>query len=104
MRIKTLLILPLLTCTFAFSQTAATDPTAPTHYTKSAAEIDREWQASVAKYDAKRAEILSAVDRQDNDGPYRADWETLRKFEIPQRHAIRGVLLQPWRGERNSRA
>lgn len=24
------------------------------------------------------------VDRQDNDGPYRADWETLRKFEMPQ--------------------
>ena len=27
---------------------------------------------------------MREVDRQDNDGPYRADWETLRKFEMPQ--------------------
>ena len=68
----------------ASAQTPPTDPFSPTHDTKSAAEIDREWQASVAKYDSKRAEILNTVDAQANDGPYRADWETLRKFEIPQ--------------------
>ncbi len=39
---------------------------------------------SVSKYDSKRAEILRKVDSQDNHGPYRADLETLRKFEIPQ--------------------
>src|ERR1043165_9586647 len=83
MRIETFLAIPLLTCTFVFSQTS-TDPLAPTHDTKTAAEIDREWQASVGKYDTKRSEILKEVDRQDNEGPYRADWETLRKFEIPQ--------------------
>ncbi len=57
----------------ALAQTSA-DPLAPTHDTKSADEIDHEWQASVAKYDEKRGEILSHV----------VDWETLRKFEIPR--------------------
>jgi alpha-L-fucosidase len=74
-------ILLLIACTFAMAQT---DPLAPTRDTKSAAEIDREWQASVAKYDAPRATILREVDRQANDGPYRPDWATLFKFEIPE--------------------
>jgi alpha-L-fucosidase len=63
---------------------ACQDVSAPTSQSKSAAAIDREWQQSVAKYDAKRAELLQAVDRQGLDGPYRPDWETLRHFEIPQ--------------------
>ena len=62
------------------AQTTGVDPLAPTHDTKSASEIDREWQVSVSKYDGARATILREVDRQGNDGPYRADWETLRKF------------------------
>jgi alpha-L-fucosidase len=78
------LLVFMLAAFSASAQTPPADPLSPTHDTKSAAEIDREWQASVAKYDAKRAEILSRVDAQSNDGPYRADWETLRKFEIPQ--------------------
>ena len=60
------------------------DPQAPTRGVKSAAEIDREWQAAVAKYDGARATILKDVDRQAHEGPYRPDWESLRKFEIPQ--------------------
>lgn len=60
------------------------DPLAPTQQTKSAEQIDREWQASVAKYDAARAAVLREVDKQAEDGPYRADWETLRHYEIPQ--------------------
>jgi alpha-L-fucosidase len=60
-------------------------PLAPTRDTKSAAEIDREWQQSVAKYDATRAKILAETDRQANDGPYRADWETMiGKYQQPQ--------------------
>lgn len=76
-------ILWFLLTACALAQTSV-DPLAPTDDTKSAAEIDHEWQASVAKYDAKRAAILKEVDTQANDGPYRADWETLRKFRIPQ--------------------
>src|SRR5438128_7784791 len=67
-----------------WAQTSPADPLAPTHDSKSAAEIDHEWQVSVSKYDSKRTEILHEVDRQDATGPYGADWETLRKFEIPQ--------------------
>ncbi|MFZ1973770.1 MAG: alpha-L-fucosidase [Candidatus Acidiferrales bacterium] len=55
-----------------------------THGVKSAAEIDREWQAAVSKYDAARAAILKEVDRQADEGPYRPDWETLQEYEIPQ--------------------
>jgi alpha-L-fucosidase len=63
---------------------ASTDPLAPTYGVKSAVEIDREWQASVAKFDGARRAILRKVDRQAADGPYRPDWETLRQHKIPQ--------------------
>jgi alpha-L-fucosidase len=83
-----LALLLVLTAVVALAQTApadkTNDPLAPTHGMKSAAEIDREWQASVAKYDAKRAEILRKVDRVANEGPFAPDWETLRKYEMPQ--------------------
>jgi alpha-L-fucosidase len=67
-----------------FAQSTQQDPLAPTHGIKSAAEIDREWQAAVAKYDAARDAVLKDVDRQADDGPYRPDWGTLQKYEIPQ--------------------
>ena len=57
---------------------------APTATTKSAAEIDREWQRSVSKYDAPRAAILREVDQQIAAGPYAADWGTLRHWGMPQ--------------------
>jgi alpha-L-fucosidase len=61
-----------------------TDPLAPTHNTKSAVEIDQEWQKSVSKYDTQRNTLLKEADRQANDGPFRPDWESLRHYEIPQ--------------------
>ena len=63
---------------------AVSDPWAPTHGTKSAEQIDREWQDSVAKFDVRRNELLKLADEQAHDGPYRPDWETLRKHEVPQ--------------------
>jgi len=60
------------------------DPLAPTAATKSAVEIDHEWQTSVSKYDAPRAAILHSLDAQANDGPFRPDWDTLRRFQMPQ--------------------
>ncbi len=63
---------------------AQSDPLAPTQGVKSAAEIDREWQQSVSKYDAVRAKILAETDRQANDGPYRPDAATLLKYQQPQ--------------------
>jgi alpha-L-fucosidase len=68
-----------------FAQSApSTDPLAPTLGVKSAAEIDREWQQSVSKYDVERNRLLAEAERQANDGPYRADWATLIKYQQPQ--------------------
>jgi len=68
-----------------FAQSSAsTDPLAPTRDTKSAVEIDREWQQSVAKYDAERNRLLAEADKQAQDGPYRPDWATLIKYQQPQ--------------------
>jgi alpha-L-fucosidase len=61
-----------------------TDPWAPTHGVKSAEQIDKEWQDSVSKFDARRDALLEEADQQAHDGPYRPDWETLRNHEIPQ--------------------
>ena len=63
---------------------ASTDPLAPTLGVKSAAEIDREWQQSVSKYDAERNRLLADAEKQANDGPFRPDWASLIKYEQPQ--------------------
>jgi alpha-L-fucosidase len=69
------------------------DPLEPTLGIKSAAEIDREWQQSVAKYDGERKRLLAVEEKQENDGPFRADWATLRKYEQPQWYKIGGCIL-----------
>jgi alpha-L-fucosidase len=81
-----LLLLALAASPLTFSQSgnAKTDPLAPTQGVKSAAEIDREWQQSVSKYDAERSRLLKEADRQANDGPYRPDWATLMQYQQPQ--------------------
>jgi alpha-L-fucosidase len=76
-----LLAAPLL---FAQAPAASTDPLAPTLGVKSALEIDREWQQSVAKYDAERNRLAAEAERQANDGPFRPDWATLVKYQPPQ--------------------
>lgn len=60
------------------------DPLAATRDTKSAEQIDLEWQKSVAKYDGERARLLKEADRQAHDGPFRPDWESLKHYEQPQ--------------------
>jgi alpha-L-fucosidase len=75
-----------LSATLLVAQTKApaSDPLAPTISTKSAAEIDQEWQKSVAKYDTQRNTLLKEAERQANDGPFRPDWASLRTYQIPQ--------------------
>ncbi len=68
----------------AQTSASATDPLAPTLGVKSAAEIDLEWQKSVAKYDGERNRLLADELKQENDGPFRADWATLMKYQQPQ--------------------
>jgi alpha-L-fucosidase len=72
---------PLL---LAQAPAASPDPLAPTLGVKSAAEIDQEWQKSVAKYDGERQRLLAEAAKQANDGPYRPDWATLVKYQQPQ--------------------
>jgi alpha-L-fucosidase len=74
--------------TFAFfpsalySQTPAS-PTTPTA-SEDPAVIDQAWQKASAKYDTQRQAILKDVDRVDHGGPYRPDWESLQKYEVPE--------------------
>ena len=65
-----LLSAPLLP---AQTKGAAGDPLAPTAHTKTADQIDQEWQKSVAKYDTQRNALLKEAERQSNDGPFRPE-------------------------------
>jgi alpha-L-fucosidase len=69
-----------------FSQAPSTtsDPLAPTRDSKSAVEIDREWQQSVSKYDTERNRLLAEADKISNQGPYKPDWAGLMKYQQPQ--------------------
>ncbi len=67
----------------AFVNTRAQTPTAPTASTDPAS-IDAIWQKASGKYDSARATLLKDVDSFDHQGPYRADWESLRKYEAPE--------------------
>ena len=80
-----LLAAPLL-CASALAQTpaSASDALAPTLGVKSAAAIDREWQQSVARYDGERDRLLAEEQKQESDGPFRADWATLTKYQQPE--------------------
>jgi alpha-L-fucosidase len=48
------------------------------------ASKDEAWKNANRKYDGAREQILAAVDKQTNDGPYRADWESLQKYQEPE--------------------
>ncbi|KAA6457285.1 alpha-L-fucosidase [Acidobacteria bacterium AB60] len=63
---------------------AQSDPLAPTLRVKSADQIDREWQESVAKYDSERNRLLAEAEAQAKNGPYRADWASLLHYQQPQ--------------------
>jgi alpha-L-fucosidase len=47
-------------------------------------EIDEIWQKASSKYDAQRAALLKEVENGDREGPYRADWESLKSYEAPE--------------------
>src|SRR5690349_6380265 len=63
------------------SQTGA-DSTAPTSSTDPAA-IDQAWQKASSKYDVQRSAILKEVDQVNHDGPFRADWQSLQSYQVP---------------------
>jgi alpha-L-fucosidase len=46
-------------------------------------KIDNTWREVSSKYDAARNSLLADVDRTIAAGPYRADWESLRSYQVP---------------------
>ena len=69
----------LSTLSMLHAQTA----TAPTA-SEDPASIDRMWQKASSKYDDARASLLKQVDTADLQGPFRPDWESLEKYEVPE--------------------
>jgi alpha-L-fucosidase len=72
----------------------AQSATAPT-VSQDPAVIDQAWQKAVSKYDRERAALLKDVDSANAQGPFRADWESLQKFEAPDwyRDAKFGIFI-----------
>jgi alpha-L-fucosidase len=67
----------------AISGLYAQTTTAPTASSEPAI-IDAIWQKASSKYDAQRAALLKQVDGADHEGPFRVDWESLQKYEVPE--------------------
>ena len=61
------------------SADAASQPT----ISNDAAALDQLWQGASSKYDAKRKSLLQDVDKQAVNGPYRPDWRSLQKYQVP---------------------
>ena len=68
---------------FAISNLHAQSSTAPTA-SQDPAVIDQAWQHGSSKYDSQRAAVLEQVDKVDQQGPFRPDWESLQKYEVPE--------------------
>ena len=68
--------------------------TQPTN-SQDAQTIDQTWRRASSKYDSERNAILKEVRRTANDGPYRADWQSLQKYEVPDwyRDAKFGIFI-----------
>jgi alpha-L-fucosidase len=58
----------------------ATAPTA----SQDPKSIDQIWRKASSKYDDARASLLKYVDAADLQGPFRPDWESLQKYEVPE--------------------
>jgi alpha-L-fucosidase len=71
------------TVTLALHSQTSASPTAPTA-SEDPVVIDQAWQKASAKYDVPRTAILSEVDQVVRQGPFRADWESLQKYQVPE--------------------
>ena len=76
------LTLTVLTATSGSAAQAA-DSTSPTA-SENPAVIDSAWQKASAKYDRAADTILQEVDKVNSEGPYRADWESLQTYQVPE--------------------
>jgi alpha-L-fucosidase len=78
---KLAIALALALC--AHSSSYGQSAMAPTS-SESPEKIDEIWQKASSKYDAQRAALLKDVENGDREGPYRADWESLKSYEAPE--------------------
>jgi alpha-L-fucosidase len=72
-----------VTVLFALSGLFAQNTTTPTA-SQDPAVIDQVWQKASSKYDSQRGTLLKEVDSVNAQGPFRADWESLQKYETPE--------------------
>ena len=72
----------------------AQTPTAPTA-SEDPEKIDQIWQKASSKYDGERNALLKEVDSLDQQGPFRPDWESLQKYQVPEwyRDAKFGIFM-----------
>ncbi len=74
----------ILTAVISLVYSQATASSSSPTVSQDPAEIDQVWQRANAKYDAHRAELLMEVNREDHNGPFRPDWESLEHYEAPE--------------------
>jgi len=67
---------------YGFAVTAPS-PTAPTAGTLSPRDADMAWQKATAAFEPARQVILARVAQKMDDGPFRADWTSLRQYRSP---------------------
>ena len=94
--VKSISPAPILGLVFLYSASmfAGVSSDAPT-LSESPQVIDQVWKQASNKYDSERATILKSVDSNIQQGPFRPDWQSLRKYEVPEwyRDAKFGVFI-----------
>jgi alpha-L-fucosidase len=57
--------------------------------------IDEVWRQASSKYDSERKAILNEVDSTIQQGPFRAEWQSLQKYDVPDwyRDAKFGIFI-----------
>jgi alpha-L-fucosidase len=73
------IFLALSACSISYAQ-RTTAPTA----SQDPVSIDESWQKASSKYDAERTALLKQVEAVDHQGPFRSDWESLQKYDVPE--------------------
>lgn len=84
----------ILFALFGLSMLHAQSTTTPTG-SEDPVIIDQTWQKASSKYDAARVALLKEVDGIADQGPFRPDWESLQKYEVPDwyKDAKFGIFL-----------
>jgi alpha-L-fucosidase len=81
----------LLAAASLLNSQSTTSPTA----SESPGKLDQIWQKASSKYDSQRAALLERVDEVNHLGPFRPEWESLNKYDVPDwyRDAKFGIFI-----------